>query len=436
MIRRLRRALGRLVRQCRDDRGSVTVQNMVWLATLLAASGFAIDTANAFRTKAMLQAAADAAALAAVLDLPDAAEARRTARAFTEVNLPPSLHGQVLNVTDVQIGAWLDGAFRAGELPADAVRVEVGRTEGRGNALPTLLLKLVGKVDFNLEADAVARRGADGGAVEDPCAAGGFAAEGEALVGSSNHLPDGWCLHGEQAIEIGAENVFDRGSVLTLEDDEELYEGWGNTGVDEATFEQSLSVSLPRLTPELDIEFRQGLGGLPDYVARGPFRASRLPRRLVSDSLYIISGPVEIPAGAVLNRIAIVADGPLTIGDDATLVDVVLLSGGAVTFGIGATLGPPTVCDEGVNSVYVFAKGDVGFGASATLRGVQIAAGGSLQLGPSPRQILGVYGEAMRDVDVGDRTDFEACPEELASEWPETTWSPVAKLAIATSLTR
>ena len=68
MIARACGAALRLIAPLRDDRGSVTVQNMIWMATLLAASGFASDTANAFRTKAMLQAAADAARVEIAVD--------------------------------------------------------------------------------------------------------------------------------------------------------------------------------------------------------------------------------------------------------------------------------------------------------------------------------------------------------------------------------
>ncbi|MEM1316257.1 MAG: pilus assembly protein TadG-related protein, partial [Pseudomonadota bacterium] len=200
-----------------DQTGSVTVQNMIWMATLLAASGFAIDTANAFRIKAMLQAAADAAALAAVIDLPNEVEARQTARAFAELNLPPARHGEVMGVADVQVGSWVDGVFQAGVTPLDAVRVELGRTTGRGNPLPTLLLKLAGKTEFEIEADAVARRGSVGTTQEDPCAGGGFAAGGEATVGSGNLAPDGWCLHGEAVLEIGGDNVFETGAVMSVE---------------------------------------------------------------------------------------------------------------------------------------------------------------------------------------------------------------------------
>ena len=91
--------------------------------------------------------------------------------------------------------------------------------------------------------------------------------------------------------------------------------------------------------------------------------ASRLPRRPLRDSLYIVSGPAEIAPNASLSGVAIVADGDITVGPGAVMQDVVLISGGNVDLGIGATLGPSTVCDDGAVSVYIFAKDDVDLGS-------------------------------------------------------------------------
>lgn len=431
-----RRLGARLRRFPGDARGSVTVQNMVWMATLLAASGFAIDTANAFRTKAMLQAAADSAALAAVIDLPDEAAARRTAQAFADLNLPAERHGDVLGVADVQFGTWEDGVFRPGQAPADTVRVEVGRTTGRGNPLPTLLLKLAGKTEFEIEVDAVARRGSVGSTVEAPCAAGGFAAGGEATLGSGNLAPDGWCLHGETVLEIGGDNLFEIGAAMSVENEENFYEGFGNAGAEEARFQQSLSVSLPDLALHLDNVLRGGTSELPDYIGRGPYVTERLPELVLGNALYLVTGPVEIPAGTELRDVAIHATGDIVIGDGSVLNNVVLVATGGVSFGSSVVLGPESVCDDGVVSVYAFADGNIDFGRDVRLRGVQLASRVNLDLGSGPSEALAVYGEARADVLLPSDVVFEGCPAPLESHWPESTWAPLVKQTVATSLTR
>ena len=55
----------------RDERGGGTVMGLFWFMVIMAFCGMAIDTTNALRNKTGMQATADAAALAASIDLPD-----------------------------------------------------------------------------------------------------------------------------------------------------------------------------------------------------------------------------------------------------------------------------------------------------------------------------------------------------------------------------
>ncbi len=65
-----------------DQRGGGTIMGLLWFMLLVGITGMAVDTTNGFRSRTMLQATADAAALAAAIELPDQAAAVATAVAY------------------------------------------------------------------------------------------------------------------------------------------------------------------------------------------------------------------------------------------------------------------------------------------------------------------------------------------------------------------
>ena len=58
-----------------DEHGAGTIMGLLWFILLVGITGLAVDVTDGFRSRTMLQATADASALAAVIDLPDEAAA-------------------------------------------------------------------------------------------------------------------------------------------------------------------------------------------------------------------------------------------------------------------------------------------------------------------------------------------------------------------------
>lgn len=146
----------RLRRFWRDERGAGTVFMVAMLPVFLALAGLAIDSANAYRMRNILQGAADAAAMAATLALPDSNAATAAAVAYAKLNLPN--HGNVLVAADVQTGNWdpATHTFKKGGTPVNSVRVTTRLTAANGNAVPTTFLNIIGIDHWDVAAQSTA----------------------------------------------------------------------------------------------------------------------------------------------------------------------------------------------------------------------------------------------------------------------------------------
>ena len=141
----------------RNEQGSVAIWLAGSLAMLMGVGALVVDVGNLYALDNRLQTAADAAALAAASQLPDADNVRSVATAITAQNLPPEIHGTALVSSDVELGQWDSGTkvFAAGVNPLNAVRVTVRRTSASGNAAPTFFAKVLGKDSVDIVAQAV-----------------------------------------------------------------------------------------------------------------------------------------------------------------------------------------------------------------------------------------------------------------------------------------
>ena len=138
----------------KDEEGAGTAWWVVWMLMFMVFGGVAADSANAFRMRAELQATADAAAHAGVIDLPDVDAARASADAMAAANMSATDHGDVLAAVDIETGAWDSAANTftvsddeggggglglggGGFSPADAIRVTTRRDASNSNRLKT-----------------------------------------------------------------------------------------------------------------------------------------------------------------------------------------------------------------------------------------------------------------------------------------------------------
>jgi Flp pilus assembly protein TadG len=168
----------------RNEKGSIAVLSGFILPIFLAVGAFAIDLSNLYYNRAKIQQAADAAALAAVLTLPNTNSVATQALDLVALNTPPSF-GRLSEATDVAVGTWnaTTKTFTATNISPNAVQVKTHRTVANGNPVLTYFGKFVGA--SLLEVNAIGTAVRFGGAcvrVLDSSATASFVASGSGKV--------------------------------------------------------------------------------------------------------------------------------------------------------------------------------------------------------------------------------------------------------------
>ena len=205
----------RLDRFLRDERGGYTIWGLLWFMLYVGIGGLAVDVTDAYRNQSMLQATADAAALAGIMSpLDDENEVDTWAVAYAGFNMASSVHGDVLKTTEVDIGTWsfTDRKFSVGGAEPNAVRAITRRDANNENPVATNFLRIIGLETWNVNAVAVAAKGID------ECANNGIIAGGALDVKTHIEFYDDICL-------IGHEKFWFRSNETTFGDD--VYIGAG-----------------------------------------------------------------------------------------------------------------------------------------------------------------------------------------------------------------
>ena len=148
-----------------DERGAVLIQVGVAILVLTAFAMFVIDYGLLWVSRNQAQNAADAGAMAgatalALDDFDDrtaTGPAKLSARSFALANNVWDAAPDVQMATDVRFYNDAPGAFPASCAGDDCVRVDVHRTQARGNPLPMFLGFLVGLTDQGVRATATAQ---------------------------------------------------------------------------------------------------------------------------------------------------------------------------------------------------------------------------------------------------------------------------------------
>jgi Flp pilus assembly protein TadG len=128
----------------RDEHGSMTVIVAFMASVLLGFGALAIDLSSSYGVHAKLQGAADAAALAAVQQMPDTSAATAAALDIAGKNAP-SNYGTILTASDLVYGTYdpATKTFTQGGNAPNAVRLTTSRTAAKGNAPPTFLARVL-----------------------------------------------------------------------------------------------------------------------------------------------------------------------------------------------------------------------------------------------------------------------------------------------------
>lgn len=423
-------AHARLHELARDEAGGGTMMGLFWFMLLVGMTGLAVDITDGLRNRTMLQATADASALAAAIDLPDKTVATDTAVAYASGNMSTSGHGTVLDPADVHVGKWDPDTLSLDRnaIDPDAVMVTVWRGAANDNPLPVNFLRIVGLGAWNVRAQAVAQR-----YIPD-CLKDGLIASDMVYISSNNSFVNQICVHGQQGVKVQSNNYFEPGVNVSMYDLETLQvpsSGFeSNTGLRDALREQGLQ---PRDVNHVDEIMQKFLdldpSVMPSYInpdGNPNFQVITVDEKFdlgaaqPGNVYYVDCKPnknAQIPANSVIQRVVIIADCEVQIGSGAMVFNAVIGSrsggNGSVTkanVGIpaGAQLGLPDNCAAG-GGVILLSNATIKTSAQTRIDGVQMIAAGDIELGAMDYGINGISAQAGGDITMTSNNQFGLC---------------------------
>lgn len=453
----LRKIPGRALRRAgslvRSDSGAASVWSIMWMTMMMIVSGFALDVSNAYRIRALLQATADASALAAVRELPDGTAARNAAISLAHVNMPEESNGDVMPTGLVQLGAWdtVTGAFVPGQEPYDAVKVTASRGNGAGFDVPTFLLGIMGKNSWEIVATSTAKiRSKVGSGTRSLCPGAILISTQDFQMGGNNTLKDGVCVHGETAVKFGGSSYFTKDVRISsfYPDEIEIGDVDGDSPATEADVKVVDPVHIePVILPQLNTMFDQLWSALytsgatsysgdllPDFVknpATGAADVVRVnqwwwtvqPGDFKPYTVYVVNHGMQMAGRVDATNIAVIAKGQIGMGGGPTLhFDKVFFFGeGKLNFSGSAAYGQPDhYCDDGKFDVYMFSKDTISLGGSGPDDSAYgyLAAAPYFHPGGSFKSAGGIYVEASSSVQIGGNANITGCGVELEAYLP------------------
>ncbi len=420
---------------------------------MMIVSGFTLDVANAYRIRTLLQATADASALAAARQLPDGDAARQAARDLSRINMPVADHGEVSPLAMIEIGGWdADSqSFVSGDPASNAVRVTAARGAGAGLPVPTFLVGLVGREEWHVAASSTARaRSGGSGQLTNLCPGALILSADTLQAGGSNELKDGVCLHGQNGVHFGGGDWFDPDSRVSAFDEDTIY--IGSVRHNSATRAEVIAESdlAPVIVPELPAMFDtlwstlfnssiSAYGGslLPDFIkdpATGMARIVRVnqwwwtvqPGDLEPYTIYMVNHGMQLAGGVDAQNVAIIANGQIGVGGGPSLLFDKVFIFGADTLNFSGDIGygsPETWCEAGVYDAYLFSKTAIslgGWGSSSWVYGL-MAAAPSFAPGGAMKSAGGLYIEANQTIQLGGNIDITGCGAPLTGHYDTVT---------------
>lgn len=139
-----------------DERGVVVVFVAMMIVVLLGIAALVVDLGYLYYVRARLQNTADAAVLAAALELPSAAQVQAEAVLYGQLNWPGA--GAIIGSSDVEVGNWDTGTktFSPGGSPVNAVRATAQRSAANGNPVDLIFGPILGIDQSDVGATAIA----------------------------------------------------------------------------------------------------------------------------------------------------------------------------------------------------------------------------------------------------------------------------------------
>lgn len=399
---------------------------LFWFMLLVAFAGLAVDATDGFRNRTMMQATADAAALAGAIDLPDEAAVVDSATGYAATNMEAELYGDVLEAADVTVGDWDEetGSFTAGAADPDAVLVVARRSALNDNAVPLNFLRILGLETWNVNVRAVAQR------YIPECLHDGLIARDWVDISSNNHFTRDICVHGQKGVNLQSGNTFDPGVTVSMYDLDTLElpsSGFSsNAGLKDALMEQGLDPRMVNHVDEIMVDFLD-----PASSVQGNFINASTPVVVVDEkfdlgmaqphTIYHVqckpNKNARIPNNAVIQHVVIIAECELHVGSGAKIFSSVLgsRSGGNgsvdkanVAVSANVQLGTPDDCAPG-GGVQIFSNATIHTAASTAIDGVQMVAAGDIELGARDNGINGISAQSGQNITLTSNNVFGLC---------------------------
>jgi hypothetical protein len=435
----------------RDESGAGTAWWILWMIIFLIFGGLAVDSSNAWRMRAELQATADASAHAGVIDLPNVNAAASAADGMATTNMPFSEHGDVLSNAEIEFGTWdlANSIFvkDTGAVSPDAIRVTTRRDATNDNRLQTYFLRLIGMSSWNVDAQAVAQRYWPECLNKDA-----LIARHVVDLQSNNDFTEGLCIHGNDHVEVNNNNCWEPGVLVTMpkladfvapsngweSDDVEdcdnartdgknpgLADALGEEWFDPKIVDQVHTVLNAMLDPtSADMPSYIGTDADGDPIEPGdilkPYTSQQFDVGLaVPGHIYYVTCPgnslLNLGNNVVLKKVVIITECRIATGNNSVYEDVVLgsFSGDkqngqyskSINIGQGNRMGVDDSCDPDGN-VKLFAGGSIHSAADLQFYGVQAVAVWDVHLAAQAQGLEGIQVLAGNDVDIASNNAF------------------------------
>ncbi|MBL4808093.1 MAG: Tad domain-containing protein [Rhodobacteraceae bacterium] len=415
-----------------DESGAGTVFALGWAVICIAIGGFAIDVTNAWSVEQRLQSSTDIAAHAAAAQLirgGNNATPASEAIATVAMNLPESRFGNPLIESDVTVGYWDFSSHTLVEGGSQtAVRV-VTRLDGvNGKVVPTFLLKIIGINFWEMNAQSVF-------IVDTPaCANDGFIAGGIVDISSNNTFVNGFCIHGNQGVDINSSILFGEGVRITMPNSALMEDGgmFAEKGSDHNYVDgRENQVGDQYLEPSLATmsNIEQMLDNLadpthpdqPDYITN--MTVNRIPLRranafditdLVPNAVNIIEcrNAVVIPDTGVIRDVVIIAECAINFAGGAVVENAIIANTDTGNHSMdapsGLQLGRDDHCAPG-GGVTIISPGEVHFAAQMEWYGTQLIANGDVHISANVDGIEGLSVQTEGDIKATSNMDMGQC---------------------------
>ena len=422
----------------------VTHLALVLLILIMLFSGLSLDTSNAWRTRLTLQAAADAAAHAGAMELPDENVALESALELAADNLSASGNGSAISSGDVEFGKWDPATriFTASETPANAVRVTATRSSENSNAVPTFFLKLAGFKSWDVQVQSVAYRSSE------TCATADISSNGTVEIDKSSDFYNGYCVDAKTGIDLGKEIESDDDVTLNVTSASDInFSGSENTStlIGRGTSNSSATLTYSDIINEksgISAAYTADVDALADnyldplFVSQPSYintaaAVITIDAHDVKYTSFIPGRIYEIQCGgsagskaqffkeSVVSEVVIVSECRVQIGKESTFSDVILISRDTGDKSVYASkdvkLGDDDSCASG-GGVQIFAAGDFKSDKDLELYGVTISAVGKVTIKNNSNKIEGLSVAADGDVTFSDKASFGVCKDSSSTE--------------------